>query len=127
MISSLWLENLHYLQADIKRISFEELRHPNITLNNVLLDRREKLAVLREEAVAANESMFKDVVKYLDNFSIRDRPALFTGARLAESERLEPFLMDTFQLLVSTVSVQSAERAAERAQRVRDEDEHRRR
>jgi Mg2+ and Co2+ transporter CorA len=115
------------LQADIKRISFEELRHPNITLNNVLLDRREQLAVLREEVVAANESMFEDVVKYLDNFFVPDRLALFTGALLDESERLERFLMDKFQLLVSTVSVQSAERAAERAQRVRDEDEQRRR
>jgi Mg2+ and Co2+ transporter CorA len=126
MISSLWFENLHYLQAEIKRISFKELRRPNIKLNDILLDRREQLAVLREEVVAAKETMFDDIVTYLQDFSVRRYPILFTDILLQESERLERFLMDTFQLLVSTVSVHSAARAAERAQQIREEDEQRR-
>lgn len=126
IISSQWLENLHFLQKDLKRIAFEELRRPTIKLNDELLDRREQLAILRGEVLAAQESMFPWAVEFVKGFAIREYPIIFTEGLLQESDRLERFIMDTSQLLVSTLSVLNAEAATNQARLLRTEDEARR-
>jgi hypothetical protein len=47
LVSCLCEENLRYLDKEIKRISFREIRNPKLEINSELHDRREDLAHIK--------------------------------------------------------------------------------
>lgn len=121
LVSNLWEENLRYLDKEIKRISFRELRNPELNINSVLHDRREDLASVKE-GLAETEMYFPaQVYKY---FGIhpdwRSLPRTQKGnlERLIDTAtKLEAFLMETFQLFMSSVSVQDSHLSNAQARR----------
>lgn len=104
------------LNRDIKRISFEEIRKPTTAINDKLHNRRQDLTVLREEVQKATNWMPSSVHEQLSAIQAAATPDRayigFPEQTLKEilerSESLERFLMDSFNLLISSTSVLEA-------------------
>ena len=112
--NSICQSNLRYLSREIKRISFQEIRDPKPSTNEILHDRREDLvAFFKAGLVETIRYMPKNVEKYMEDFHRPDQEWIgyMTGAHrmtLDEALELERFLIETFQLLMSSISVQDA-------------------
>ena len=115
MSNSLWQSNLEYLSRESNRIGFEELYHPSLRVNNVLHDRREKLAFMRACLAETTRYAPAMAVEYFERhsyFSSRARYRWKSAAPIDSHQRmldevvqLNQFLMETFQLLMSSINV----------------------
>ena len=121
LASSTWESNLRFLDARIKRISFRDLRNPNDLTNNDLHDCREDLAALKAALIETLDWVTENLSEYFDLWKSADRSSLRHPIRnmeriLSDADVLQSFLMDTFQLLMSSISVRDSKISAEQAQ-----------
>ncbi|KAK5113880.1 hypothetical protein LTR85_010413 [Meristemomyces frigidus] len=106
---------LNDLESTLKKISFEELREPDmVRTNSRLHDCREDLAFLREVITDAKEHLPDGLQQYYDWFAktstnSRVNPFKNYTRMLEQIEALEKLLMDSFQLLLSSVTVQDSQ------------------
>lgn len=110
--------NLRYLSQEIRRISFQEIRHPNSKINETLHNRREDLvaflkAGLVEAITYVPANVDRHIKSHRDLFWPNEDPSQRTATSahrktFEEALELEKFLMETFQLLMSSISVQDA-------------------
>ena len=125
--NSLWISNLDYLTKDIHRISFEEVRNPSLKINNALHDRRENLAFMKASLTETIKYMptaaveyFHKHVYFLDSAAIRWNSAtpIESHQRTLEAVvELDHFLMETFQLLMSSISLRDTQLSIEQSRR----------
>ena len=122
--SSLWAQNLRSLERTIKTISFEDIRWPNTSINDRLHDQRHDLVYLISSLAMTIKWIPQSVRMELEAIK-DDLPAAkyigYPDSALQETAQeaaaLERFLMDTFNLLLSSVSVLGAERSIEQTNR----------
>ncbi|KAK5741728.1 hypothetical protein LTR17_003719 [Elasticomyces elasticus] len=123
--NSAWMFNLRHLSNELKYISYVEIRNPNRKTNDRLHDLRGDLSGFRARVFETNTHLPAAVAEYYDNFLfIKNRhrqahlsPAENHGKMLAEADKLDAFLMDTFQLLMSSLSVRDSQTSIEQARR----------
>lgn len=125
--NSLWISNLDYLTKDIHRISFEEVRNPSLKINNALHDRRENLAFMKASLTETIKYMptaaveyFHKHVYFLDSAAIRWNSAtpIESHQRTLDAVvQLDHFLMETFQLLMSSISLRDTQLSIEQSRR----------
>jgi CorA-like Mg2+ transporter protein len=118
--------NLRYLSQEIRRISFQEIRDPSLKINETLHDRREDLvAFFKAGLVETITYVPPNVDRYIGDLQDHYWPdedltqhAAISGHRrtLEETLELEKFLMETFQLLMSSISVQDAKMSVKQGQ-----------
>lgn len=116
--SSVWQANLKFLDESIKHLSFIEIRDdPTIQTNSQLHDMRESLAGLKAgiaETItwAPNDldPYFKSNLNRLKDLHLAT-PSPFNTLHdlLEEAKELQAFLMETFQLLMSSLSVRDSQ------------------
>ena len=121
--ASLWNTNLRFLQDEIKRISFNDILKPTVHTNEELHYNRRDLVILRDEINQTLEYIPKDVVEWYEsiftahpNIWIRT-PSKTLERILVDEEKLSQFLMDSFQLLLSTLSTRDSQTSLEQATR----------
>jgi len=119
LVSCLWEENLRYLDKEIKRISFREIRNPKLEINSELHDRREDLAHIKAGLIEAAMYIPTEVKEYFATHPLwtsSSRIRIDNWKRLIEeATKLEAFLMETFQLFMSSVSVQDSRLSIEQS------------
>jgi Mg2+ and Co2+ transporter CorA len=119
IVSCLWEENLRDLDKEIKRISFKEIRNPKLEINAKLHDRREDLARIKEGLTETAMYVPKQVKTYFATYSegtLDSRINQQNWDRLIEkAAKLDAFLMETFQLFMSSVSVQDSHLSIEQS------------
>lgn len=133
LASSLFEDNLRFLDIKIKGIAFNEIRRPNILINDRLHDLRQALISLQDQVNMTRKWLPPSVQQDLESiqqtledaarsngseihqfvgFPSRSLPEIFQRCT-----HLEGFLMQSFQLLVSSTSVMNAEVERERSNR----------
>ncbi|KXT17452.1 hypothetical protein AC579_5755 [Pseudocercospora musae] len=117
--SSLWLTNLRWLNRDAQKIAFRDIRQPTMAINDRLLDRRHDLALLRTEVQAVCTWIRPKLNTRLELLRAEWAPSPKDAfeAVLTESAALERFLVDTFQLLMSSISVLDSQTSIHQAER----------
>jgi hypothetical protein len=119
LVSCLWEENLRYLDKEIKRISFREIRNPKLEINSELHDRREDLAHIKAGLIETAMYIPAEVKEYFARHPLwtsSSRIRIDNWKRLIEeATKLEAFLMETFQLFMSSVSVQDSRLSIEQS------------
>ena len=125
--SSLWQSNLRHLTKDIHRISFEEVRQPNLETNNRLHDHRESLSFMKPSLSETIKFVPSAAAQYFHghNFFIRNAGLRWKSETPVETHQrildevieLDRFLIETFQLLMSCISVQDSQLSIEQSQR----------
>lgn len=125
--NSLWSSNLRCLTEDIHRISFEQVRYPSLKINNTLHDLRQNLAFLKTSLTETIKYVPSTAVKYFEQhpYYILNTPSRWKPTTPIESHQdaldqalqLEGFLMETFQLLMSSISVRDSQLSIEQSQR----------
>ena len=125
--SSLWQSNLRYLKSEIHRISFEEVSNPSLKVNIALHARRENLAFMKASLTETITFVPSQVVKYFDEhiYFVRRAQSQFNSVSSIELHQraldqvgeLDRFLMETFQLLMSSISVRDSQLSIEQSQR----------
>ena len=115
--NSLWQTNLRYLRREIRRIIFEGIRNPDLSTNEILHDRREDLVSFLKAGLAETNTYIPDAVRrYFADLGVhpdavqatRRTPVSAHYNTMEEVVELEKLLMETFQLLMSSISVQDA-------------------
>lgn len=121
LVSSTWETNLRFLDAKIKSISFRDLRDPNDGTNDDLHDCREDLDALKTGIIETLSWVPINLSGYFDLWADH-LPSSSMGHPLRNLERiikdadvLQNFLMDTFQLLMSSISVRDSKLSIEQA------------
>lgn len=124
--NSLWQTNLQYLTREIRRISFEEIRNPDSRINETLHDRREDLVAFLKAGLAETTTYLpQTIIEYWEDLRqsrgiMQDAtnltPASAHYNTLEKAVELEKFLMETFQLLMSSISVQDAKMSVAQGQ-----------
>lgn len=123
LASSTWQANLAFLDRTIKHISFVEIRNPDRGTNGNLHDVREYLNELKKGVASTYTWSHKDIRSYFEMPDLRRNDI---GLRTpmpfhrllniqAEAKELEVFLMETFQLLMSSLSVHDSQISIEQA------------
>jgi len=121
--TSLWDTNLRFLQAEIKRISFDDILQPTAHTNEELHYNRRDLVLLREGVIETLNYIPKDVVEWYESIiAAGDITWIWTPSKtldriLVDEEKLSQFLMDSFQLLLSTLSTRDSQTSLEQATR----------
>lgn len=123
LISGSLLEaNIRHLRKNIRNISFQQIRRPKLDLNDTLHDRRADLPKLKDNITETERLMTGSVTLYLKSHpywgsSSCNSPAqvnaqvnpIENSNRLNEEEiKLEQFLIEAFQLFMSSLSVQDS-------------------
>lgn len=116
--------NFRYLSREITRISFQDIRDPDFKINEILHDRREDL-------YAFKNSLSETVVYVptnVDNFLLALQELVWPDQTwtlcmtdshkrtLNDAVELKNFLMETFQLLLSSIGVQDAKMSVKQGQ-----------
>ena len=120
LAASLWQTNLDYLAEEIKRIAFKDIRRPSIDINDRMHDRRQDLKTLQAEADMALTYLSEEAKIFSRQKVPRRTDASLDNAFsniLQDATELERFLMDTFQLLISSISILDAQASFEDAKR----------
>ncbi|KAF2704135.1 hypothetical protein K504DRAFT_518672 [Pleomassaria siparia CBS 279.74] len=112
VVDSTWYTNPRFLDRDIEHIGFNEIRNPNAAINNRLHDRRQDLISLREQVELASKWIPQSVNDELNAIkAVAQKEQSYIGCPnqlfsdiLRRSELLENFLMDSFNLLISSTS-----------------------
>ena len=124
--SSVFESNLRLLTNRIERVSFQEIRSPSLALNETLHDQREELVRLKRAVEETTNYAPEKVKTYFCHHpyyesppdSSRTLPPIEEHIHiLKEAEKLEDFLMQTFQLFMSSISVQDSQASIEQARR----------
>ena len=121
--ASLWDTNLLFLQDEIKRISFDDLLQPTTHTNEELHHNRRDLVLLRYGVTETLNYIPNDIVQWYEsinnaNTGIWLRTPSDTLNRILEDEgKLSQFLMDSFQLLLSTLSTRDSQTSLEQGTR----------
>ncbi|KAF9734672.1 hypothetical protein PMIN06_006180 [Paraphaeosphaeria minitans] len=125
--SSLWETNLGFLTATIRNISFRDLRNPSDSTNDKLHDQRQDLDYLRTfvmETLKWHPSTLPSYFLSLHKYNERHRSNIADNSEhplqnltriLEDAEKLQRFLIDTFQLLMSSISVRESRLSIEQA------------
>ncbi|KAK7976662.1 hypothetical protein PG989_015125 [Apiospora arundinis] len=120
--TSTMAENLKFLDGKIKRLAFEDIRRPSIRINDQLHDCRQSLTILSEQVSYTKKWMPHTVQMELETVESNSYPGGYVGFPdtvlgeiRTEGDRIEKFLMDTFQLLVSSVNVLDSEKTFQQA------------
>jgi hypothetical protein len=124
--SCVWEQNMRYLEAQTRLISFRRFDGPDtqqqaVELNNELNVYRRDLDNLTRQVTDADAQMPIYLVAYYNNFPLirwrhqaKNRsPIDHLGNILQRASNLERLLIDSFQMLMSSVSVQQATISAE--------------
>ena len=116
--NSLWQTNVQYLSREIQRISFKEVRSPDLKINETLHNLREDLVAYLISGVTETTKFVPDtVVDFWTVFreshgimqdATHDTPVSSHHNTLQTAVELEKLLMETFQLLMSSIIVQDA-------------------
>ena len=116
LVSSTWLANLRAVDQKLKHIAFKDIRRPNIGINDRLHDFRELLALIKTQVSYAKLWMPGSVRAELDEIKQHLHTDGYVGFPdstfdeiLRETEVAGRLLMDTFQLLMSTISILDSE------------------
>lgn len=123
--ASTWSANYRYLESRIRLIALKELRYPSVDINDRLHACRADLVDMQSRTAAAQKWMPESVPKELELTRQSAGPGqTYIGcpdAILREVQTdlvaLEKFLMDSFNLLMSSMSVLEARRSIEQAER----------
>ncbi|KAK4565873.1 hypothetical protein LTR86_003722 [Recurvomyces mirabilis] len=116
-VNSLWQTNLTFVDRKLKEVSFTEIRSPNDRTAQKLHDLRESIANIRTRVSETQLHMSSSLDAYYDTFGkIKNRhyktyhsPSDNFGEILESADKLDRFLMETFQLLMSTLSVRDSQ------------------
>lgn len=116
--ASLWRKNLEHLDRKIKEISFNDIRRPSLDTNGLLHDHRQDLSIFQAEVQHTRDGMPPFVAQQFDEVAQEEAfknlinllPESAFRSLVDDSEKLSRFLMDSFQLLLSSVSVDQAAR-----------------
>ena len=121
---SLWESNINFLAETIRHISFQQIRQPSLEINNTLHDLREDLAHVKSglvETITYVSDIAKEELgsrkngKY--NYGTRGGPIQDLQRIYDEAIKLDTFLMETFQLLMSSISMQDSQASIEQTRR----------
>ena len=121
LVCSTWETNFRFLDREIKRIGLYEIREPSTNMNNSLHDRRRDLCNLQDQVEMALTWMPDSVhIKLRAIISAASNERVYIGLpgqMLSDiskrSRSLEQFLMESFNILISSTSVVEAELAVE--------------
>jgi len=112
--------NLSWLDNEVKTMAFADIREPSIKLNNRLHDRRYDLNTLQTEVQWANKWKPRWIEQYcldtLGEMTLRS-PGKVLDEVMSDSEYLDKFLMDTFQLVMSSINILDFAASIEQAKR----------
>ncbi|KAK4497809.1 hypothetical protein PRZ48_010463 [Zasmidium cellare] len=118
--ASMWRSNFQFLKRNIHSIAFKDVRRPSILINDRLHDARQELSGLQAEVQSARKWMLtEDLDEFLQHI-LKAQPTSPHHALdqvLEEAEHLYQFLMDTFQLLMGSISVLDSQTSLEEAKR----------
>jgi len=113
--------NLRWLDAEVRRLAFKDIREPNISINNRLHDRRYDLNTVQTEVQATIKWIPANVDDYFEKDLSSDivlrSPRKALEEVMSDSEYLDKFLMDTFQLLMSSINIIDSAAGIEQAKR----------
>jgi Mg2+ and Co2+ transporter CorA len=128
LCSSLWETNLLHLDSAIRRISFHDLRDPKDSTNDELHNQREDLDYLRRFVGETLKWYPGTLTGYFSTLSTYNQASSKELNRdpvsdpihnlhriLGEAGMLQAFLIDTFQLLISSLSVRESKLSIEQA------------
>jgi hypothetical protein len=125
--NSLWESNLRHLTSDIHHISFEKVRNPSPKINNALHDQRQNLAFMKSSLIETIKYVPSVAVTYFDEHVYFAHHAAFRWKSatpveshqrvLDEADQLDKLLMETFQLLMSSISVRDTQLSIEQSRR----------
>lgn len=116
LAASTWQTNLRAVDRKLKHIAFADIRRPNIKINDQLHDIRELLAQLQTQVANAKRYIPEFVrAELVDTKPPFWFPDSTFDEILDESEAAGRFLMDTFQLLMSSISVLDSETSIQQA------------
>jgi CorA-like Mg2+ transporter protein len=124
--ASLWETNLRFLQAEIKRISFDDILQPTTHTNEELHYNRRDLVLLHDGVIETLSYIPKGVVEWYETNIVAvaadqdifiSTPSKTLDRILVDEEKLSKFLMDSFQLLLSTLSTRDSQTSLEQATR----------
>ncbi|PPJ59925.1 hypothetical protein CBER1_11380 [Cercospora berteroae] len=124
LASSTWAANLRILDQNIRRLAFDEIQRPNLRTTDDLHRQRRDLTTLLSEVNFLLKWLSPDVKSELT--ALKDTlpaskyigyPDVILQDILENGNNLEKFLMDTFTLLLSTISVVDAEATKEQGRR----------
>jgi len=123
--NSIWISNLRHLDSEIKRVSYVEIRNPDQRINDRLHDLRGDLADFRARVAETNIYIPLVLADHYDDFPIiknRHHQPFYSPAEnhqvlLDQAAKLESLLMDTFQILMSSLNVRDSQISIEQARR----------
>lgn len=119
--SSTWSANFHHLNHKIKRIAFTDIRRPSILINDTLHICRQSLDILRQKISYTKKYIPQPILLEFHTLHTHNNgiylPDTTLDELLAEAQVTERFLMDTFQLLMSSISVLDSETSIRQAAR----------
>lgn len=116
----MWRTNFQCLKREIESIAFKDVRRPSILINDRLHDARQKLGGLQAEVRFARKYLrMDDLDAFFQHvqYSRPNAPRDALAQVLEESEHLYQFLMDTFQLLMSSITIIDSQTSLEEAKR----------
>ncbi|KAK0346641.1 hypothetical protein LTR59_002566 [Friedmanniomyces endolithicus] len=123
--NSIWISNLRHLDSEIKHASYVEIRNPDQKINDRLHDLRGDLADFRARVAGTNTYTPSVLADYYDDFPMilnRHHQSFYSPAEnhqvmLDQAAKLESLLMDTFQILMSSLNVRDSQISIEQARR----------
>lgn len=124
VVTSLWSDNHRMLKNRIRQIAFKEIRRPNVEITTSLHDCRQSLDGLRID-ISYTKAWLPPIVhqqltesrKFIGPDGYVGLPGEILHAICVEAEATEKFLMDTYQLLMSSISVLDSQTGIEQAHR----------
>ncbi|KAI9704516.1 MAG: hypothetical protein M1820_005590 [Bogoriella megaspora] len=127
LANSLWDTNLRLLHSCIQHVSFRDLRDPKVETNKEMHDYREALRFLHNstheaiKGVPTSPPLSVGFEKMREYYKKRNviiyNPVEFLQITHDEAENVQNFLMESFQLLMSSISVRESGLSAEQASR----------
>ena len=123
LASSTWATNLRILDRNIKQTGLEDIRRPSISINDTLHNQRAGLLQMLWHVKMTLDWLPPSVRTELDSVKANlpgskyiGYPDLILHDVLEQANVLEKFLMDSFTLLMSSISVMEAGSIKEQAQ-----------
>jgi Mg2+ and Co2+ transporter CorA len=117
--------NFIAIDREIKAISFQELPNPDMRTNSKLLTLRELLSELATGTAETHGNASSDIERFIDDGILRYMnsgeqldcysPIKRLAAISQQASDLQRFLMDSFQLLMSSVSIAESQNATKQA------------
>jgi Mg2+ and Co2+ transporter CorA len=121
--SSTWVTNLRILDRQIKCTGLEDIRRPSISINDTLHDQRAELLQVIKYVGMTLKWLPASVKTELDGVKMGLPASKYIGYPdavlqdvLEDASVLEKFLMDSFTLLISSISVFEAASIKDQAQ-----------